>query len=439
MKCAALTAAALHRVCGEHRAPPSGEPFAVPGHALVLQEVCAGHGGVTKAWRASGHPAEEPVELYADPDTRTQPRADHDVTRPEVQRRLLAAAADPQGPNVWILEPPCTSFCDFQLLNGGTRTFQEPLGGASGRALTANETVGNAIGTFMARLFGAALKAGKFVLLENQARSGRYPKLWDMPAWATLLRRPDVEAIVWSFCAWGLKPVEGTPEEFHRKRTCAACTKVPGLAVLLGRSCPSKSATHRHVTIEGSRPGSRLTRAQEAGQYPEEFCKGLTSILTSLLAPRDSRAGGPATRAPHQPPPQQQRPQHLVLGPRDGRAGGYAAQPLLPPPPPQHRQQHLEGGKPALPAEQADAEANTNTETEKDTETEKGERSERSGTSGPPPFRRRTRTRRRRRTSGAASATRTTSWPTTTCGGCAAGPRARRRPGRKRRAAGKHF
>ena len=59
---------------------------------------------------------------------------------------------------------------------------------------------------------------------------------------------------------------EGTLEKFHRKRTCAACTKVPGLAALLGRSCPSKSATHRHVTIEGSRPGSRLTRAQEAGQ-----------------------------------------------------------------------------------------------------------------------------------------------------------------------------
>ena len=133
----------------------------LPGRELILQEVCAGTAGITKAWRRLGLLAEEPIELYEDPERRSGPRAEHDVTRSEVQKRLLRAAADPHGPNVWIIEPPCTSYCDFLLWSGGTRTFHCPHGGSDGQPLTNNEEVGNQISDFMARLLKTLLKNKK--------------------------------------------------------------------------------------------------------------------------------------------------------------------------------------------------------------------------------------------------------------------------------------
>eukprot|EP00972_Heterocapsa_arctica_P073436 10846637-Heterocapsa_arctica.AAC.1 len=58
----------------------------------------------------------------------------------------------------------------------------------------------------MARLFQTVVTHGKFAMLENQASSGRYPKVWDLPCWQKLLGRPNVEQILWAFCAWGMQP-----------------------------------------------------------------------------------------------------------------------------------------------------------------------------------------------------------------------------------------
>ena len=110
-------------VAGEERAAETGT-LELPGRELVLQEVCAGSAGITRAWHKLGFVAEEPIELYEDPERRTGPRADHDLTRAEVQKRLLRAAADKDGPNVWVIAPPCTSYCDFLPWSGGTRTFE---------------------------------------------------------------------------------------------------------------------------------------------------------------------------------------------------------------------------------------------------------------------------------------------------------------------------
>ena len=236
------------------------------------------HCGLEKA----GLKADEPIELYADPDARTGRRPDHDLLQTEVQEALLRRARDPEGPNVWILEPPCTSFCDFQKINGGTRSFEEPLGGEGGRRLTGGEELGNQIAAYMATLFIAILDAGKFVMLENQARSGNYPKIWDTPMWKRLLTRSDVELIPWSFCAWDLRPINGSPDQFYRKITLAACAKVNGLRQRLGRRCPG---THVHVPLQGRRIGARISRCQEAGRYPDAFCNGLTDMLKDLLVP----------------------------------------------------------------------------------------------------------------------------------------------------------
>jgi hypothetical protein len=217
------------------------------------------------------------------------------VTRSEVQKRLLRAAADPQGPNVWILEPPCTSYCDFLLWSGGTRTFECPHGGSDGKPLTINEEVGNQISDFMVRLLKTLLKNKKFFLVENPARTGRYPSLWDMPEWAPLQEHKDVEVIPWSFCAWGMRPVDGERHEFHRKRTWGLAVRVPGLRDVLARACPGVSGAHVHVACKGNRPGTKLSRCREASCYPQEFCRGLAEALQQRLRVRDPAGADDST------------------------------------------------------------------------------------------------------------------------------------------------
>ena len=53
----------------------------LPDRELLLQEVCAGTAGITGAWHKLGWEAEEPVELYEDPQRKRGPRPDHDITR----------------------------------------------------------------------------------------------------------------------------------------------------------------------------------------------------------------------------------------------------------------------------------------------------------------------------------------------------------------------
>lgn len=146
--------------------------------------------GVTAAWRRAGELADDPIELYEDIDRKLRPRPDLDVKSPAVQARLLALARGVGGPNVWVLSPPCTSFSDWQLHNGCTRTFAKPQGGGSA-PLTASEAVGNVIACFMADLFAELLAQGKVPLVEHPASSRRYPKLWDFPLWKRLARRSD--------------------------------------------------------------------------------------------------------------------------------------------------------------------------------------------------------------------------------------------------------
>ena len=46
------------------------------------------------------------------------------------------------------------------------------------------------------------------------------------------------------------------------------------------RKCPGISETHRHVPLRGNRPGSAMSRSQEAGAYAHNF---ITNILNAVL------------------------------------------------------------------------------------------------------------------------------------------------------------
>ena len=119
--------AAQERILAQGHQPLQDRPAYAYG--IVAQEVFAGSGGWTKAMREAGHTALEPIEVYEDPLKQKGYRADHDITDPAVRSRLLDQARElpgPNVPNVYHLGTPCTSYCDFNLLNGGTRTYDQP-------------------------------------------------------------------------------------------------------------------------------------------------------------------------------------------------------------------------------------------------------------------------------------------------------------------------
>eukprot|EP00435_Cladocopium_sp_Y103_P012460 s1027_g3.t1 len=197
----------------------AGAPY--QGHELVLQEVFAGSGRITAKWKETC-PVEEPIEVFEEPHHRRGYRHHHDLLLEGNRKDLKAKAV--QGPaNVWWLAAPCTSFCDWQLQNGGTRTFQDPEGGHDGPQQQ-REIDGNSLSTLAADTFESLLDEGAFPVCESSAGSGRYPKQWDLPAWKRVLARSDVEYIEFPMCAFGLGPPD-QPGHFYAHITFMLASK----------------------------------------------------------------------------------------------------------------------------------------------------------------------------------------------------------------------
>ena len=98
--------------------------------SLCFRELFAGKATLTTQWRGTGGQALEPVEVYEDPHTREGYKPSHDLLKPEVRAFHLQRARE--GPeNVAWLASPCTTFCDWQLQNGGTRSFLRSRKGLS--------------------------------------------------------------------------------------------------------------------------------------------------------------------------------------------------------------------------------------------------------------------------------------------------------------------
>ena len=108
-------------------------------------------------------------------------RPEHDLSDPAVAdrlRELAKAAPAPDVPNIWQFGSPCTTFCDFQLLNHGTRSFSSPEGDGT----RAEELLGNQFADLCAELCESLYTCGREFAFESSAPSGRYPKIWDLPS-----------------------------------------------------------------------------------------------------------------------------------------------------------------------------------------------------------------------------------------------------------------
>ena len=247
---------------------------------LVLRELFAGKATLTEQWRRQGGKALEPVEVFRDPHTREGYQSEHDLMKPEIRARHLARAKE--GPeNIGWVAAPCTSYCDWNLENGGSRTFTQPQGG-SGRALTEREQEGNVLSTFAANYFEAMLDAGGFPMAESSGCSGRYPKQWDLPCWRRILRRPDVDFVEFRMCSFGLGPPD-EPGAFYQHLTRVVFPRHDAVRAVLSRRCPGVSANHRHVALKGARPGVQITRCTEAGVYCPEFVQTVCQVLRDSL------------------------------------------------------------------------------------------------------------------------------------------------------------
>ena len=236
---------------------------------MVFKEVFAGLAGITRAMTEAGAKDDGAVELFEDPVRNKQPRPEHDCRRPEVRAELLAKARAGRVTHWWI-GFPCTSFCSWQLLNGGTRTFSEPLGQPGGPP---SEAEGNLLAEFGADLFEAAADAGAVPVAENTAPDGRYPSAWETPRWQRVLRRDDVIVVPVDQCMFGHGPPDDL-EARYRKRTWLV-TVEPELRHL-AQKCDGQ---HRHVPLAGRREGAARTRCAEAGAYPNDLCQAVAEIL----------------------------------------------------------------------------------------------------------------------------------------------------------------
>eukprot|EP00435_Cladocopium_sp_Y103_P028983 s4663_g7.t1 len=228
--------------------------------------------------------AQAPVELYSDPHRQQGRRSDHDLGDPAVQQKYLAEIEADLFNVEWIA-CPCTTFCDWNLQNKGTRTFDNPMGKPNDK-----EANGNNLSNFGAKAFETALLRGHFPIAESSGLSGRYPKQWHLPAWQRLLSRPDVDFLEIDMCAYGLCLLDSeTDTQFYKHRTGLAFPRHAGFRMALSHLCPGLSAQHQHVPLQGARPGTDVTRCTEAGVYAPNFVKAVVEALQTFL-----RGGGPA-------------------------------------------------------------------------------------------------------------------------------------------------
>lgn len=321
--------AAQERILAQGHQPLQDRPAYAYG--IVAQEVFAGSGGWTKAMREAGHTALEPIEVYVDPLKQKGYRADHDITDPAVRSRLLDQARElpgPDVPNVYHLGTPCTSYCDFNLLNGGTRTYDQPQGDPERR--TQSEVQGNLFCDFTCDLCLEAYNHDKEFVVENTMPTGRYPKLWDQPAMQRLQKATGALFVPAHLCEWGLSPPDQPDKRYKKGQWNLVSPGIYAYALLLARPC---QRNHQHEQVKGSAPTGGYPRTREAQVYPEALCRAWAVVYTaahkgwgfaslpSLSNPNNNRGGKEGKTTTSKFAPKQLRPL-----PREGKKAASRSQ-----------------------------------------------------------------------------------------------------------------
>ena len=254
-------------------------------YGIRVQEVFAGSGSWTKAMKEAGLAANEPIELFSDPLQKKGRREQFDLKDEKVANFYLQATMELPGPsaaNVWEFGTPCTSYCDFNILNGGTRSFSSPEGGPRP---TASEQEGNYFCDLTCRMRESLYHHDKEFILESSMPSGRYPKIWDQPAIQRLQQSTGALIVPTHLCEWGSAPTD-RPEMRYKKGQWNLVS--PGLylhALLLSRRCQGQ---HRHMDVKGESDLPGVPRTRRAQVYPARLCKGWALVVQAAYAGWDT-------------------------------------------------------------------------------------------------------------------------------------------------------
>ena len=240
-----------------------------------VQEVFAGSARWTRAMEEEGFAANTPIELYEDPLNRRGCREHFNLKNPAVVEKLKEEAYAMPGPdsaNIWEFGTPCTSYCDFNRINGGTRSYECP----TGENPTETEKDGNYFCELTCDLCEALFHNDKEFVLESSMPSGKYPKIWDQP-WVRRLQEVTGALIVPThLCEWGASPVD-QPQLRYKKGQWNLVS--PGLylyALLLARRCQGQ---HRHLEVKGPSSVPGVPRTREAQVYPARLCKAWALVV----------------------------------------------------------------------------------------------------------------------------------------------------------------
>ena len=199
-----------------------------------------------------GFRAAPPVKYFEDPLSMSGPKPEFDLRDPTVRSTLLTQTkAPPEAvvPNLWQFGTPFTTFCDFQQLNGRTRTTLRPKGDGT----RADEVQGNDFAAFAAEACMNLHASGRLFAFESSAPSGRYPKIWDLPCMQKLREQTGARLVPLHMCAWHLQSWDCAPGVFHKKATwwLVSAELFPWVHLFLSRHCPGVSTDHQHAQLGG--------------------------------------------------------------------------------------------------------------------------------------------------------------------------------------------
>lgn len=235
-------------------------------------EVFCGKGRVTDAAREKGWKPHPGIDKYRSPLIREGYQPHYDLSDKVVQRRLLALARSRYGPEYWMIAPPCTSFSNLMVMNGGTRTYSCLPGRANGPSC---EKAGNDITDFIVELCLTLIEAEKSFILENPAnyeesRYPPYPKLFDMPSIKKLMERPDVSFETVDMCMFGAgEDFERSGKRYH-KPTGLMTNMLHGLTTQGSWRC---DGVHEHIPVNGFNEDHQMLRSTLAGMCTLKFAR----------------------------------------------------------------------------------------------------------------------------------------------------------------------
>ena len=156
-------------------------------------------------------------------------------------------------------------------MNGGTPRREAPRGtGGLKKEIDANLLLDRVL-----VMIDAIEELGGFWTIENPASS----YLWLEASVAALCKRPGTITVRFDQCAYGLQGIDADGT-FVKKPTQI----IGNLELLenLERSCP-KNHVHTHCLGWRTIKGKRVSRAAEAGRYPNPLCRRWAGIVAGAL------------------------------------------------------------------------------------------------------------------------------------------------------------